>query len=156
MEQGQRMLLETENIGNDVLVSLQRQRQQIKGAQYALRSRADAVRSAAKLTQGAGLLRARRRDTLEDTGGDLGASDKTLRHMYLQSLVNGSMCYLVVAVVVASLLLVLYAKLRSLGLIDKPHLPPPPPPLPFPPPPRLLLARAAATSATSAAKPAAL
>ena len=37
------MLLETENIGNDVLVSLQRQRQQIKGAQcvqpHALRLR---------------------------------------------------------------------------------------------------------------------
>jgi hypothetical protein len=33
LEQGQRMLLETENMGNDVLVSLQRQRQQIKSAQ---------------------------------------------------------------------------------------------------------------------------
>ena len=44
LEQGQRMLLETENIGNDVLVSLQRQRQQIKGAQYALRWRAASVR----------------------------------------------------------------------------------------------------------------
>ena len=95
--------------------------------------------------------RAGRRDTLEDTSGDLGASDKTLRNMYLQSWVNGSMWYLVVAVVVASLLLVLYAKLRSLGLIDKPHAPPPPPPLPPPPPPRLLLARAAATSVTKPA-----
>jgi hypothetical protein len=38
------MLLETENIGNDVLVSLQRQRQQIKGAQYALRCCADVLR----------------------------------------------------------------------------------------------------------------
>ena len=33
LEQGHRMLLETESLGNDVLVSLQRQRQQIKGAQ---------------------------------------------------------------------------------------------------------------------------
>ena len=94
------------------------------------------------------------RDTLEDTGGDLGASDKTLRSMYLQSLVNGSMWYLVVAVVVASLLLVLYAKLRSLGLIDKPHSPPPPPPLPSPPPPRALLLSRATTA--TVAKPAAL
>jgi hypothetical protein len=97
--------------------------------------------------------RVRRRDTLEDTGGDLGESNKTLRNMYLQSLVNGSVWYLVVAVVAASLLLVLYAKLRSLGMIDKPHPPPPPPPLPSPPPPRaLLLARA---TTTSVAKPAA-
>ena len=44
LEQGQRMLLETENIGNDVLVSLQRQRQQIKGAQYAPCLRAGALR----------------------------------------------------------------------------------------------------------------
>lgn len=35
LEEGQRVLLETENLGNDVLVSLQRQRQQIKGAQCA-------------------------------------------------------------------------------------------------------------------------
>ena len=109
--------------------------------------------SAATLTPCAFSLFARRRDTLEDTGGDLGASDKTLRNMYLQSLVNGSVWYLVVAVVVASLLLVLYAKLRSLCMIDKPHSPPPPPPFPSPPPPRtLLLARA---TATSVAKPAA-
>ena len=93
-----------------------------------------------------------RRDTLEETSGDLGASNKTLRTMYIQSLVNGSLCYLVAAVVVASLLLVLYAKLRSLGLIGKPHVPSPPPPSPpFHPPPRLLLARAAAAGV---AKPA--
>ena len=108
----------------------------------------------AKLMQRACSPRAWRRDTLEDTGGDLGASDKTLRNMYLQSLVNGSMWYLVVAVVVASLLLVLYAKLRSLGLIDKPHSPPPPPPMPSPPPPRALLLARATTAAV--AKPAAL
>jgi len=106
---------------------------------YFLRSCVDALRSTSRSC----------RDTLEDTSGDLGASDKTLRNMYLQSLVNGSVWYLVVAVVVVSLLLVLFAKLRSLGLIDKPHLPPPPPPLP-PPPPRLLLAR----TATGVAKPA--
>ena len=95
-----------------------------------------------------------RRDTLEETSGDLGASDSTLRKMYIQSLVNGSVCYLMAAVVVASLLLVLYAKLRSLGLVGKPHLlPPPPPPPPLPPPPRLLLARAAASGV---AKPAAV
>ena len=33
LEAGQRVLLETESLGNDVLVSLQRQRQQIKSAQ---------------------------------------------------------------------------------------------------------------------------
>lgn len=40
LDQGQRVLLETENLGNDVLVSLQRQRQQIKGAQCAHCARA--------------------------------------------------------------------------------------------------------------------
>jgi hypothetical protein len=144
LEEGQRVLLETENLGNDVLVSLQRQRQQIKGAQCAPRARSGAQPRA-------DAARAVRRDTLEETSGDLGASDTTLRTMYIQSLVNGSMCYLVAAVVVASLLLVLYAKLRSLGLIGKPHSPPPPPPWPSPPPPRLLLARAAAAGV---AKPA--
>jgi hypothetical protein len=75
-----------------------------------------------------------RRDSVADTGEDLGSSDKTLRAMYLQSLLSGGIWWLLAAVVAASILLLLWAKLRSLGMVDKPHAPPPPhPPPPYPP-----------------------
>ncbi len=37
LEQGHRTLVDTENLGNDILASLQRQRQQIKNAQCVLK-----------------------------------------------------------------------------------------------------------------------
>jgi hypothetical protein len=72
---------------------------------------------------------------MADTNEDLGASDKTLRKMYMQSLLSGGIWWVVAAVVAGCVLLLLYAKLRSLGLVGKPPAPPPPPPAP---PPRLL------------------
>ncbi len=81
---------------------------------------------------------------MAETGEELGASDKTLRTMYMQSLLSSGIWWLVALVVASCVLLILFAKLRSLGIVGHSRGPPPPPPLPPPPPPRLLRAAAGA------------
>ena len=67
-----------------------------------------------------------------ETSEDLGSSDRTLRNMYFQSLLNGGLSYLLCGVMLASVLLVAYAKLKSYAPAGHAKSPPPPPPLPPP------------------------
>jgi len=92
------------------------------------------------------------RETMLETGDELGSSDRTLRMMYLQSLISGGLSYLLCGVVLASLLLIAYAKLRSYGFFES-HAPPPPPLL-LPPPPKLFRTATAAPPTVHAAVPA--
>ena len=64
-----------------------------------------------------------------ETSEDLGSSDRTLRNIYFQSLLSGGLSYLLCGVVLASVLLVAYAKLKSYAPAGHAKSPPPPPPL---------------------------
>ena len=74
-----------------------------------------------------------------ETDEELGTSDKSLRNMYFQSLLSSGLSYLLCGVVLASILLVVFAKVHSYGLFTRP--PPPPPPHSPPPPPLLRVVR---------------
>lgn len=67
-----------------------------------------------------------------ETSEDLGSSDRTLRNMYFQSLLSGGLSYLLCGVVLASVLLVAFAKLKSYAPAGLSKSPPPPPPMPPP------------------------
>lgn len=60
---------------------------------------------------------------------DLGAADGSMRSLYLNSLLNRSICWLLGGVVVVFFVLYVLGKLRTLTALFSRHAPPPPPPL---------------------------
>ena len=57
---------------------------------------------------------------------DLGSSDASLRRLYLNSLLNGSMCYLLGGVMLACVVLFVLGKLQAIERWWDPPAPPPP------------------------------
>lgn len=111
LQQGRRVLLETEEVSHGVLASLQRQRAQLAEARAAT----------------------------AETGEEVSASKRSLRSLWLHAVCRSSAYWLLGLLLVGTLALLFYGRLERLGLVHKPvyhHHPPPPR---VPPPPRTLL-----------------
>jgi len=104
LQQGRRVLLETEEVSHGVLASLQRQRAQLAEARAAA----------------------------AETGEEVAASKRSLRSLWLHAVCRSSAYWLLGLLLLGSLGLVFYGHLESLGLVQKPAhrraLRPPPPP----------------------------